>query len=68
MLNGTPASDGIGIGRVMVIEENSLDYTPKTVTDTEAELQRFKNAVKIFCDNTAAQAELLKKSAGEKEA
>lgn len=68
MLNGTAASEGIGIGRVMLIEEHSLEYTPYTVTDTEAESQRYKNAVEAFCDNTAAQAENLRKSAGDKEA
>lgn len=68
MLYGTAASDGIGIGRVMLVEEHSLEYTPKTVIDTEAELQRFKNAVALFCDNTEAQAENLRTTAGEKEA
>lgn len=68
MLNGTAASDGIGIGRVMLIEEHSLEYTPKTVTDTDAESKRFKDAVEIFCDNTTAQAEALRQSTGDKEA
>ena len=45
MLHGTAASEGIGIGKVMLIEEHSLEYTPRTVTDTEAESQRFKAAV-----------------------
>lgn len=68
MLHGTAASEGIGIGKVMIIEENSLEYTPKTVTDTDAELKRFKDAVEVFCNNTLKQAEQLRKSAGEKEA
>lgn len=68
MLHGTAASEGIGIGKVMIIEENSLEYTPKTVTDTDAELKRFKDAVEVFCNNTLEQAEQLRKSAGEKEA
>lgn len=68
MLYGIAASEGIGIGRVMLIEEHSLEYTPKTITDTEAESQRYKNAVETFCDNTKAQAENLRSSAGEKEA
>ena len=38
MLKGIGASDGIGIGRVMMIAEQSLDYTPKEITDVEAEL------------------------------
>lgn len=48
MLHGTAASEGIGIGKVMLIEEHSLEYTPRTVTDTEAESQRFKAAVDAF--------------------
>lgn len=68
MLKGTAASDGIGIGKVLIIEEHSLEYTPKTVTDTDAETERFKNAVDVFCENTAKQADNLRKSAGEKEA
>lgn len=68
MLHGTAASDGIGIGKVMLIEEHSLEYTPRTVTDTEAESQRFKAAVDAFCYNTEKQAENLRNSAGDKEA
>ena len=68
MLNGTPASDGIGIGKVLIIEEHSLEYTPKTVEDTDAETERFKNAVDEFCNNTLEQADNLRKSTGDKEA
>lgn len=68
MFNGTPVSDGIGIGKVLIIEENSLEYTPKTVEDTEVESQRFRNAVDEFCKNTLEQAENLRKSTGDKEA
>ncbi len=68
MLYGTPASEGIGIGRVIFLEEHSLEYENKTVSDTEAEIKRFRNAVKIFRDNTQAQADALKESAGESEA
>ena len=68
MLHGTPASEGIGLGRVMIVEEAKLEYNNVTVTDTEAEVERFRNAVKIYCDNTAAQADALKASAGKKEA
>lgn len=68
MLKGIAASEGIGIGKVMIIEDNTLEYTPKTVSDTEAELQRFRDAVDAFCDETMQQAESVKKTAGEKEA
>lgn len=68
MLKGTAASEGIGIGRVMIIEEHSLEYTPKAVTDIDAESLRYKNAVELFCGNATVQAEMLRKSTGEKEA
>ncbi len=68
MLKGTAASDGIGIGKIMVIEEHSLEYTPKTVTDTKSELERFRNAAEVFCSSTELQIENLRKTTGDKEA
>ncbi len=68
MLNGIGASEGIGIGRVMIIKEQTLEYTPKEVTDIEAELERFRGSVDKFCDNTMAQADAIRQSTGEKEA
>lgn len=68
MFKGTAASDGIGIGNVMIIEEHSLSYSPQAVTDTDAETQRYTDAVNAFCENTTAKADALRKSAGEKEA
>lgn len=68
MLKGTAASEGIGIGKVLIIEEKSLEYTPKAVTDADEESLRFKNAVDTFCENTTAQAEALRVSTGDKEA
>ncbi len=68
MLKGIGVSGGIGIGNVLLIEEHSLTYTPKQVSDTEEEKKRFNAAVDEFCDNTEKQAEALKVSAGAKEA
>ena len=68
MLNGIGASDGIGVGRVMLIAEQSLDYTPREIADVDAELERFRSAVDKFCDNTIEQAEAIRQSTGEKEA
>ena len=42
MLNGIGASDGIGVGRVMIIAEQSLDYTPREIADVDAELERYQ--------------------------
>ena len=68
MFNGTAASDGIGIGNVMIIEEHTLSYSPKAVTDTDEESKRYNEAVNKFCDNTTAQADALREQAGDKEA
>ena len=68
MLKGIGASDGIGIGRVMIIAEQSLAYTAKEVTDVDAELARYRDAVEVFCANTEQQAASIRASAGEKEA
>ena len=68
MLKGIGASDGIGIGRVMLIVEQSLKYTPTTVTDVDAELKRYREAVDRFCESTMQQAESIRKSTGDKEA
>lgn len=68
MFYGTAASDGIGIGNVMIIEEHTLSYSPKTVTDPDAESQRYNDAVNAFCENTMSQADALRASTGDKEA
>lgn len=68
MLKGTAASEGIGIGKILLIEEVSLEYTPHSISDPEEEIARFKNAIETFVKQTEEQAETLKASAGEKEA
>lgn len=68
MLKGIGASEGIGIGRVMIIKEQSLEYTPREVADAGDELKRYRGAVDKFCDNTTAQADAIRKSTGDKEA
>ena len=68
LLKGIGASDGIGIGRVMIIAEQTLEYTPRQIADVDAELERYRDAVDKFCDNTIEQAENIRKSAGDKEA
>lgn len=67
MLKGTPVCEGIGIGKIMIVEKQSLEYTPSLVTDTDAELKRFKAATEKFYRNKLKQIATLKRSAGEKE-
>ena len=68
MLKGIGVSGGIVIGTVMLVEEQSSEYTPRPVTDTPAEINRFHHAVEVFCEKTKNQSEALKISAGAKEA
>lgn len=68
MLKGVNASEGIGIGKVMLIEEVSLDYEKKQITDTQAEIDRYREVFDAYCEKTEKQAENIKNTIGEKEA
>ena len=68
MLKGIGASEGYGIGKVMIVEEKPLEYTPHPVADVEVETQRYKDAVAAFIVDTKEQAAALRVSAGAKEA
>lgn len=68
MYSGIGASAGIGIGQVVIIKEQSLEYTPGTISDSAAEIARFQAAVDIFCEKTMSMAEDMKTRIGEKEA
>ncbi|MBO6062181.1 MAG: phosphoenolpyruvate--protein phosphotransferase, partial [Clostridia bacterium] len=68
MIKGTAASDGIGIGRILLLEETPLEFAPHAVEDPEAELDRFRRAVDTLMEETSRDAAALRETAGEKEA
>ncbi|MDO5349104.1 MAG: phosphoenolpyruvate--protein phosphotransferase [Lachnospiraceae bacterium] len=68
MYKGTNASAGIGIGKVVVVEEKELVIKRETVTDSAAEIQRFKGALEISMKQTEELAADLATRVGEKEA
>ena len=68
ILKGANVSPGIGIGRIVIIEEPDLSYEPKAVEDVEAEKARLADAIGDYVEYTQAQAEQMKVSVGEKEA
>ena len=68
MMKGTPVSDGIGIGKILLLEEASLEYTPHAVEDKEAEIARFRRAIDALTVETQHDANVLRETAGEKEA
>ena len=68
MLKGIAASEGIGIGKVVVIREQDLSYEQKVVANIENELERLHNAVDKFMANTERLAAEMEKSVNPKEA
>ncbi len=68
MYKGTNASDGIGIGTAVIVEEAELIITRREVAETEAEVQRFKGALETTIAETQKMAEDLAARVGEKEA
>lgn len=68
MYKGTNASAGIGIGKVVVVEEQELVIKREMVTDPQAEVQRFKGALETSMKQTQDLAADLATRVGEKEA
>ena len=68
MYKGTGASAGIGIGKVVIVEEKELVIKRENVTDAAAEIQRFKGALETSMKQTEALAADLAQRVGEKEA
>ena len=68
MYQGVNASEGIGIGTVMVAVDPDLTFEPHEVTDAAAEKERYQAALAVFCEKTQAQADHMKVAVGEAEA
>lgn len=68
MKKGIGASQGYGIGNVVVIKEANLAFQTVTVSDVEAEKKRFQDALAVFMDKTQAMADDIRSRIGEKEA
>ena len=68
MYEGVNASEGIGIGAVVLAVEPDLSFEPTKVEDAAAEKARYQAALDVFCKKTEAQAERMKVTVGENEA
>ncbi len=51
MLKGIGVSNGIAVGNIVKISQRPLCFEKRHITDIDAEKQRLKNAVEIFCSN-----------------
>lgn len=68
MLKGIGVSEGYGIGKAIIIEDISLDYSAVKYTDAASEKSRLEDAIAKCIGRTQEIAAQLKVSAGEKEA
>ena len=68
MYKGIAGSEGIGIGKVVLIEEHDLTVEKKSVTDTDAELKRLQDAIEKFVSITNEMADKMAKNVGEQDA
>lgn len=64
MLKGIAVSQGIGLGRVLLLEERGLTLAGAGSFEPAVERQRFRSAVAAFCKSTASQMEQLRSNAG----
>ncbi len=68
MFKGIAGSEGIGIGRVVIIEEHEVVIEDKTITDTDAEIQRVQSAIEKFVNITTEMADRMEATVGAKDA
>ena len=64
MLKGIGASDGYGIGRVVIIADVRPEYVERPVSDTEAEVKRYEKAVEAFVKKTQTMADSIQDRVG----
>lgn len=65
MNKGIAGSAGYGVGKVVIISDAKPEYENRTITDIDAEIKRYDDAVAAFTEKTHAMAEAMKESVGE---
>ena len=68
MLRGTGVSEGCGIGKALIIQHRSLDYSGVVFGGAQQEKERLREAINAFMQKTEQLRDRLQASAGEKEA
>lgn len=68
MYKGIGGSEGIGIGNVVLVEEHDLTVETKSISDTDAEIQRLQEAIETFEKVTNKMAEKMAETVGEQDA
>ena len=65
MVKGIGGSAGYGVGKVVLISDAKPEYVVKNITDTEAEIKRYEDAVASFEKKTQAMADTMRSQVGE---
>lgn len=68
MYKGIAGSEGIGIGKVVIIEEHEVVIEDRTISDTEAEINRVREGIEKFVTDTTAMADKMEATVGAKDA
>lgn len=68
MYKGIAGSEGIGIGKVVLIEEHEINIENEKVEDSDGELARLQAAIEKFVADTTAMAEKMDVTVGKKDA
>lgn len=68
MLSGIGASKGYGIGRAVIVEDISLDYTNVEYSTSENEISRLKSAVQEYILRTKSRISSISSAFGSHEA
>lgn len=68
MLKGIGVSEGIGIGKVLVIEKHELHFDNYSIKSIDEEIERYHKAIEKFIVRTQTMADDAAVNVGEKEA
>lgn len=65
---GIAGAEGIGIGKALVVREQTLDYSQVVFSGAENETERLQAAIAAFCEKISSMQQHLTASVGEKQA
>lgn len=64
MLQGIAVSEGIGLGKVLLLQEHTIDFSQHNSAGPAAEHDRLRQTIQKFIQATAGQVERLRQRAG----
>ena len=68
MYKGIAGSEGIGIGKVVIIEDHDITIETKHVPETASEIARLQEAIEKFVEITNKMADKMDETVGKKDA